>query len=187
MFSYTHPAADTSVFVLVDMQEKLLAAMEQDTAARIVTRHKIMLGVAKELQIPVIITEQYPKGLGRTAPELSGLFREGWPLIEKTSFSCFGESNFRKEIERRHFKSMILMGIETHVCIQQTAIDALSRGFQVFLPADAVCSRNEKDMSLSLEFMRCLDIYVTSTESVIFSILRDASHPSFRKISALLK
>ncbi len=187
MLSYVHPGIDTTVLVLVDMQERLLAAMDKVIAEGIVSRQKILLGAARELQIPVIVTEQYPKGLGKTIAELSSLFQEGWPVVEKTSFSCFGELNFRKEIERRHFKSMVLMGIETHVCIQQTAIDAQNRGFQVFLPADGVCSRKIPDMSISLELMRSLGIYVTSSESVIFSLLKDAAHPSFKKVSSLLK
>lgn len=187
MFSFTHPASESTVFVLVDMQERLLGAMDKADASRIISRQKIMLNAARELQIPLIITEQYPKGLGRTVAELTSQVQEGTPLVEKTSFSCFGEVSFRKEIERRHFKSMVLMGIEAHVCIQQTALDGLARGFQVFLPADTVASRNSNDLSVSIELMRQLDVFVTSSESILFSILRDASHPSFKKISALLK
>ncbi|HCE43069.1 MAG TPA: hydrolase [Lentisphaeria bacterium] len=186
MFSYNHPTPETSIFVLVDMQEKLLAAMDRADISRIISRQKIMLNAARELQIPVIVTEQYPKGLGRTTAELYTLV-EGCPLIEKTSFSCFGELVFRKEIERRHFKSMILMGIETHVCIQQTAIDAMKRGFQVFLPVDTLNSRNAVDASASLELMRHMDIYASTSESILFSLLQDASHPTFKKISTLLK
>jgi len=187
MFSYTHPSPETSVFVVVDMQEKLVAAMDGQEASRMISRQKIMLAAARELQIPVIVTEQYPKGLGRTVADMASLLHEGIPHIEKTSFSCFGEIAFRKEIERRHFKSLVLMGMETHVCIQQTAIDALSRGFQVFLPIDTVCSRNSLDSSISIDLMRQLDIYVTSSESLLFSLLRDASHPAFKKIVSLLK
>jgi nicotinamidase-related amidase len=186
MFSFAHPTADTSVLILVDMQERLLAAMDKSDTAQVIARQKVMLNAARELQIPVIVTEQYPKGLGKTIPELSALV-EGCPLIEKTSFSCFGELNFRKEIERRHFKSMVLMGIETHVCIQQTAIDALKRGFQVFLPVDAVKSRNASDSSVSLDLMARMDIYVSTSESILFSLLQDASHPAFKKVVALLK
>jgi len=187
MLSYTHPTPDTSVFILVDMQEKLLAPMDKSDTARIIARQKIMLNAARELQIPVIVTEQYPRGLGKTSHELFSLVQEGGPLIEKTSFSCFGELKFRKEIERRHFRSMILMGIETHVCIQQTSIDAMKRGFQVFLPVDTLNSRNSSDAAVSLDLMRRMDIYATSSESILFSLLQDASHPAFKKVVSLLK
>ena len=151
MFSYTYPTTETTAFLLIDMQEKLLASMEQSTAEKIQVRQKIMLHAAKELNIPVIITEQYPKGLGKTVSGLSELFKEEWPVFDKTSFSCFGDVDFRMAIEKQHFKSLVLMGVETHVCIQQTAIDALARGFQVFVIADAVSSKRQSDAAISFD------------------------------------
>ena len=187
MFPYTHPTIESTAFLLIDMQEKLLASMNPVDTEKILVRQKIMLNAAKELNMPVLITEQYSKGLGKTVSGLSGLFKEDWPVFDKTSFSCFGDVNFRREIERKPFKSLVLMGVEAHVCIQQTAIDALARGFQVFLIADAVNSKRQSDVAISIDFMRGLDIYVTSSESLIFSLLRDASHPLFKKVSSLLK
>ncbi|MFA6566715.1 MAG: isochorismatase family protein [Victivallales bacterium] len=187
MSSYTHPTIETTAFLLIDMQEKLLAAMNPLDTEKILVRQKIMLNAAKELDMPVIITEQYTKGLGKTVSGLSVLFKEEWPVFDKTSFSCFGDINFRREIERRPFKSLVLMGVETHVCIQQTAIDALARGFQVFLIADAVNSKRRDDAAISIDFMRGADVCVTSSESLIFSLLKDASHPSFKKVVSFLK
>jgi nicotinamidase-related amidase len=185
--SFTCPTIENTAFLLIDMQEKLLAAMNPLDVDKILIRQKILLNTAKELNIPVIITEQYPKGLGKTVSGLSALFNEGWPVFEKTSFSCFGDVNFRREIERRPFRSLVLMGVETHVCIQQTAIDALAGGFQVFLIADAVNSRRPDDAAISIDFMRMMDVAVTSSESLIFSLLKDASHPSFKRVVSLLK
>ena len=187
MFPYTHPTLESTAFLLIDMQEKLLASMNPLDTEKILGRQKIMLNAAKELNMLVLITEQYSKGLGKTVSGLSELFKEDWPVFDKTSFSCFGDVNFRREIERKPFKSLVLMGVETHVCIQQTAIDALARGFQVFLIADAVNSKRQVDAVISIDFMRGLDIYVTSSESLIFSLLRDASHPLFKKVVSLLK
>ena len=187
MFSYTHPTIETTAFLLIDMQEKLLAAMNPPDTEKILIRQKIMLNAAKEFNLPVIITEQYPKGLGKTVSGLSMLFREEWPVLDKTSFSCFGDIGFRREVERRPLKSLVLMGVETHVCIQQTAIDALARGFQVFLVSDAVNSRKQDDSQISIDFMRDMNVHVTSSESLIFSLLKDASHPLFKKVVSLLK
>lgn len=187
MPSYTHPTIETTAFLLIDMQEKLIASMSSLDAGKILVRQKIMLNAAKELNMPVIITEQYSKGLGKTVSELSVHFKEEWPIFDKTSFSCFGDIAFRGEIEKKTLRSLVLMGLETHVCIQQTAIDALARGFQVFLLADAVISKRQNDAEVSIDFMREMDVCVTSSESLIFSLLRDASHPSFKKVVSLLK
>ena len=187
MFSYTHPTIETTSFLLIDMQDKLLAAMDHLDTEKILIRQKIMLNVAKELNIPTIVTEQYSKGLGKTVPALSVLFKEEWPVLDKKSFSCFGDINFRREIERKPCKSLVLMGVETHVCIQQTAIDALTRGFQVFLIADAVSSRRQNDAALAIDFMRGINVHVTSSESLIFSLLKDAVHPAFKKVVSFLK
>jgi len=187
MSSYAHPTSESSVFLLIDMQEKLLAAMNPLDTGNILCRQKIILAAAKELNIPVIITEQYPKGLGKTVSELSTAFTDEWPVFDKTSFSCFGDVNFRTEMGKRPIKSLFLMGVETHVCIQQTAVDALSRGFQVFLIADAVNSRKRNDAELAIDFMRGIDVSVTTSEAIIFSLLKDATHPSFKKVASLLK
>ncbi len=187
MFSYTHPTIETISFLLIDMQEKLLAAMDPLDTEKILIRQKIMLNLAKELNIPVIVTEQYSKGLGKTVSDLAVLFKEEWAVLDKTSFSCFGDINFRREIERKPCKSLVLMGVETHVCIQQTAVDALARGFQVFLIADAVNSRRQDDAALAIDFMRGVNVHVTSSESLIFSLLKDADHPAFKKVVSLLK
>ncbi|MEI6424371.1 MAG: isochorismatase family protein [Lentisphaerota bacterium] len=178
---------ESSVFLLIDMQEKLLAAMNPLDTGKILGRQRIMLEAAKELAVPVIITEQYSKGLGKTVSEIAAAFTDEWPVFDKTSFSCFGDVNFRREMEKRPFKSLFLMGVETHVCIQQTAIDALARGFQVFLIADAVNSRKQDDAVISIDFMRGMDVCVTTSESIIFSLLKDATHPSFKKLVSLLK
>lgn len=187
MSSYFHPMVESSVFLLIDMQEKLLAAMNPLDTGKILSRQRIMLEAAKELAVPVIITEQYSKGLGKTVSGIATAFKDEWPVFDKTSFSCFGDLNFRREMEKMPFKSLFLMGVETHVCIQQTATDALARGFQVFLVADAVNSRKQDDAVLAIDFMRAMGVCVTTTESIIFSLLKDATHPSFKKVASLLK
>ena len=187
MHSYSYPSPDDTAFILIDMQEKLLASMNTAEAGKIIAWQKILLNTASELNIPVIVTEQYPNGLGRTIPELSGLFKTEWPIYDKTSFSCFGDVKFRMEILKRHIRTLVLIGVEAHVCVQQTAVDALEKGFQVIAIADAVNSRRQNDFSVSLDFMRSLGVHVMNSESLIFSLLRDSAHPSFRKISAWLK
>ncbi len=179
------PDAAGTALILVDIQEKLLPAISSHED--IVRRQKILVGAAKNLPLHVIVTEQYPKGLGRTVPEISSLFDPAWPLIEKTSFSCFGEPAFRTLLKASPFKSLIVAGIETHVCIQQTVLDALDDGYRVFVPEDAVGSRKEPEKAAALRLLARRGAAVTSVESVLFMLMRDSRHPAFKAISALIK
>ncbi|OGV56326.1 MAG: hypothetical protein A2017_14540 [Lentisphaerae bacterium GWF2_44_16] len=179
------PDIGSTVFVLIDMQEKFVPAIP--SIATIIPRQKLLLNAARELGVRVAVTEQYPKGLGNTISELKDLLAPSWPLIEKTSFSCFGAPEFRKVIAQFPVKSIVLMGVETHVCVLQTALDALSRDCDVFIASDAVSSRNDIDRDAAFSLMKQNKINVTTSEALIFMLLRDASHPSFRAISKMLR
>lgn len=179
------PDINSTVLVLIDMQEKLVPAVSSATA--VIPRQKLLLNAARELGVRVIITEQYPKGLGNTLTELKELFDPSWPLIEKTSFSCFGAPEFRKILTHAPVNSIILAGIEAHVCVMQTAIDALSRNCAVFIASDAVASRNGVDRDMAFSLMKQNEISITTVEALLFMLLKDASHPSFRAISKMLR
>ena len=133
------------------------------------------------------MTEQYPKGLGNTIDELKCLLAKNTPIIPKTSFSCCGESAFRTAIKAKSRKTLIVCGIEAHVCVQQTVLDLLAEGYEVIIPADAITSRNNENYQLALDSMRQAGAFVTSSEAVIFKLLGDAKHPDFRTISKLIK
>ncbi len=171
------------VLIVVDVQEKLLPLVHgwRSVLVNIVK----LVKAAKILRIPIVATEQYPKGLGRMVKELSELL-EAQPL-EKTTFSCFGAPGFEEEIRRLSARELIIAGIEAHVCILQTALDALRRGYRVVVPADAVGSRRELDWRIALERMRAWGVDVVTAEMLIFELLRDAARPEFKDILKLVK
>lgn len=170
--------------VIVDMQEKLLPAMADGAA--VLRQHGILLQGAQALKLPVLATEQYPKGLGFTVPELKPLLNPE-TTYEKTSFSCFGSAPFADYFRLGGAKQLVVAGIETHVCVQQTVLDALERGLEVFILADAVASRNPANRDTALALMRNAGAVITSTESFLFECLRGAAHPEFRTISKLVR
>ena len=174
-----------SCLVLIDMQEKLQKAMSN--VSKCIENQELLLKSAAILGIDSIVTEQYPKGLGNTIDELKCLLPENTPVIEKTSFSCFGESAFRTVLKSKKRKTLIVCGIEAHVCVQQTVLDLLAEGYKVVIPADALASRNDDNYRLALETMRHAGAFVTSSEAIIFMLLGDAKHPDFRSISKLIK
>ncbi len=180
------PSPESTALVVVDIQERLVKAMDKSQISAAIGRCDILIQAALKLAIPVVVTEQYPKGLGPTVEDLKSHL-PSCETFEKTSFSCFGCAAFAKRIKALETEHIVICGIETHVCVQQTAFDAAALGMEVFIPADAVCSRNSQNKETSLRLMLAKGISVTSTESLIFSILRDSSHPSFREISRILK
>ena len=179
------PKLASTALVLVDVQEKLIGAMAEGPA--ICERMKIMLQAAGLLKLDVIVTEQYPRGLGNTVTELSELTPEKTPVIEKTTFSCLEEPKFNKAIQRKPYKTLVLMGIEGHVCVLQTALDALNKGFEVIILADTVSSRRTENCQLALAQLQQAGAAVLPTESILFMLMRDAKHPAFREISKLIR
>ena len=180
-----YPDTNTAALLLIDMQEKLVKAMSADT--QYIVRQKIMLEAAAVIGLDTIITEQYPQGLGHTLPELSALFKPGWPVIEKKSFSCFGEPQFTGSLKSKARKSIAVMGIEAHVCVQQTVLDALNQGYQVFILEDTLSSRKPSDMQTGLNLLRDHGAVITTVESYLFMLMKTADHPGFRQIAKLIK
>lgn len=181
-----HINADTTALVVVDVQERLVAATAELLTPRL-SKINLLLRAAAAINLDVIVTEQYPKGLGSTLPELKELFAPSWPVIEKTSFSCFGEEKFRDALKSKKRQTVALLGIECHVCVQQTAFDLLADGYDVILLVDAVASRKSEDMLTAIELMRSQGVKVTTAESFLFALLGGAKHPGFKAVSALVK
>lgn len=172
------------VLIVVDVQEKFRPVVfEFDRVVRSV--RKLVEGF-RILNLPVVVTEQYPQGLGRTVPELQeslGVFKP----VEKTSFSCFGDSGFDRELERLGKKTVVLAGIEAHVCILKTALDALMRGLAVHVPVDCVSSIHESDCRIAVERYRQAGVFLASSEMLLFQLIDDSKVPEFRKISELVR
>jgi nicotinamidase-related amidase len=174
------------VLVVTDVQDRLFGAMDAERRDEMVRNLKILLLAARRLGTPVVVTEQYPKGLGRTLPELRVLLGE-IPALEKTAFSACGAAGFAERLRELDAGPVILTGVEAHVCVLLTALDLLGRGLHVSIVADAVCSRRAATMDLGLAQARQAGAVVTSTETVVFQLLGSSDTDAFRELSKLLR
>jgi nicotinamidase-related amidase len=177
-----------SQLLIIDAQERLAAVMPQDDLTVTVANINRLIAAAQVLDIPIISTEQYPKGLGKTVERI----REKLPVTaaptEKTCFSCCTAPGFERALTNEpKRKQLILAGMEAHICIVQTASGLQRWGYQVFVVADAICSRSPANRTNALERMRHSGIHVTNTESVAFEWVGDSSHERFREISRMFK
>lgn len=173
-----------SQLVIIDMQTKLSNVMT-DRIADVLKNCAILLQSAALLEIPTIFTEQYPKGLGSTLPELSQ-YMGGKKAVEKTAFSCCGEPAFNRQLLGDH-QQVILAGMEAHICVLQTALDLLAQGKAVFVLEDAVISRDSENKRNSLNRMREAGVIISNTESLVFEWLGVAEGDAFKKISQLVR
>jgi nicotinamidase-related amidase len=178
--------ATRSLLVVIDVQERLCAAMDQEVLAQLVRNAGILLDGAAELSVPVLFTEQYVKGLGQTLAELKGKAPAA-ACHEKLSFSCCGNQEFVRQIKESGRTQIVICGMETHVCVLQTVIDLLNDGFNVHLVKDAVMSRSNDNRQTAIEAMMQAGAVPTSTESVVFQWLKVAGTDSFKKVSKLVK
>ena len=174
------------VLVIVDVQERLFNAMDAARRDEMVKNLKVLLAAARRLGVPVLLTEQYPKGLGRTLPELKALLEDTAP-IEKTAFSCCGAAGFTARLRELAPDRVLLAGMEAHVCVLLTALDLLGQGVPVSVVADAVCSRTAANLELGLAQARQAGAVVTATETVVFQLLGGADTDAFRELSKLLR
>lgn len=169
----------------VDLQEKLVPA--QSRPDELLKRVGILLGGARALELPVIAAQQYPKGLGLIVPEVKELFPENAFIADKVTFSCFGTPEFIDAAKKLQRKQMILIGVETHVCVLQTALDAQKLGYQVFLVEDCTDSRHESDRAAGIFLMRESGVRIVTSEMLLFMLMHDSKHPAFKTISKLIR
>jgi nicotinamidase-related amidase len=170
--------------VVVDIQERLLPAMfEKERVLRNAIR--LMQGAAI-LGVPVFATEQYPKGLGASVPEIANGVA-GTPFFPKTTFSALGAEGFTEALRARQVSQAILCGLEAHVCVSQTCLDFLEQGLEVFVAADAVSSRTPENMQYGLQRMREAGAIIVSTEMALFELLEKAGTEEFKKVQAWIK
>ena len=173
-----------SQLVIVDMQTKLSSVMP-DHIAGVIKNCAILLQSAALLEIPTIFTEQYPKGLGPTLSELSP-YAAGKKAVEKTAFSCCRDPAFNRQLLGDHTQ-VILAGMESHICVLQTALDLIAQGKTVFVLEDAVISRNPENKRNALNRMREAGVIISNTESLVFEWLGVAEGDAFKKISQLVR
>ena len=173
---------DNSVLLVIDVQDKLLAKMPG--AAELVRNVAFLLDAAKLLGVPVRATEQYPKGLGPTAAEVARRLPQ--PAAAKTAFSCCGAGTLLEELEMLQRPNVVVAGMETHVCVLQTALDLLEAGLNVFLPVDSVAARFAADHAAAVRRLEAAGAVPVTAEAVAFEWTRDSAHPQFKAISGLV-
>ena len=177
--------ADNAIVVVVDLQDGFRAPIFEFD--KIVARTSIVVQAAKLLNLPVLVTEQYPQKLGSTVSEIKSVLPDGVAIVDKTAFSCCGASVFSEQLERRRRKQVILCGIETHVCMSQTAHDLLARGYQVHVLEDCASSRTPQNREIGLAKMRRSGALPSSSEMALFELMADSKHEHFRAISKMVK
>lgn len=177
--------SNNSVLCLIDIQPRLLSAMDQDEQATLINNSAKLIQASQQLELPCLISEQYPSGLGNSHPELLEL-ATGTPVIEKTVFSCYSCDDWREQLQTTQRKQLILAGIEAHICILQTALESHAAGFEVFVVEDAIASRSFNNKFNAIARLRAAGVQITNTESVLFEWLQDAKHPKFKSISKLI-
>ena len=178
--------AGESVLVVIDVQERLCKAMDEKVLKQLVNNNNVLIEAAKELEIPVLVTEQYVKGLGATLDELASGLKNA-PRYEKMSFSCCGNSEFVDALRSTGRRQVIITGMETHVCVLQTVIELLDAGYTIHLVRDAVMSRSKQNWMAAIELMQQAGALATVTESVLFQWLKVAGTESFKKLSKLVR
>ncbi|MEM6855739.1 MAG: hydrolase [Planctomycetota bacterium] len=173
-----------SAVLLVDLQEKLLPVMHEKTTVE--RRAGRLIQGANVLGVPVLLTEQYPKGLGRTVGSIARQLDAAVCTDEKTRFSACSESVIRL-LEKFETKSVVVAGIETHVCVLQTCLDLLERGYTVALCVDAVSSRRPIDKKAAVDRMIQAGVLPTTVEAVLFELMGDANSPKFRELRSIIQ
>lgn len=170
--------------VIIDIQERLLPVMEGKD--QVLKSSQVLVQGLQELNVPLLVTQQYTKGLGETVSELSTLI-DNFSPIEKTSFSCYDEPAFVEALEETGKQNVIIAGIEAHVCVLQTAIDLKEAGYNPIVVVNAVSSRSELDYQIALERFKLEGIVLATYESILFELTKGAKAPEFRTISKLVK
>jgi nicotinamidase-related amidase len=175
---------ENTVLVIIDVQEKLSRLMH-DRERTIENMQKLIRGI-QALNIPIIMNEQYPQGLGKTIPEIAELLPEIQPL-PKVHFSCYDNEDFVKALKASGRKQVLITGIETHVCVYQTAVDLVRANYEVYVVADTVASRIPENKTIGLNLMSSNGAVITSMETVLFELLKIAKGEQFKAISQIVR
>jgi len=182
MDKFTLNREDT-VLLVIDIQEKLVPVMKYKD--QVINNNKILISAAKEMKFPVIATEQYPKGLGQTVPELFELI-DNENIFAKNSFTAYTDE-VKKTLMALGKKKVLITGMETHICVFQTTRDLINDGYQVYLVKDAVASRTKNNFINGIELIQSLGAVITNTETAVFDLLKISGTPEFKTMSKLIK
>lgn len=175
---------NNAILFVIDIQEKLVNMLKEDYVSQPAF---ILAKTAKTLGIPVIITEQYPKGLGETIECIKAEVPDNAMYFEKVTFNALDTEGIESAISNMKKKQIILCGIEAHICVMQTALDFLTKGYEVFVVKDACASRKKSEFKLSMKRLETAGAVIVSSEMVLFELLKSAKHPNFKELQSLIK
>jgi nicotinamidase-related amidase len=178
-------APENTLLLVIDMQERLQPLIADD--ARVRRQAAALAEGARLLDVPVFVTEQYPKGLGHTVPELRSAVDAAGGVLEKTAFSCAADESIAARIRAAGRPNVVLAGIEAHICVLQTALDLLGAGYSVFVAEDAVGSRTPENKESGLARIRRHGGEPANVEMVLFELMGTKEHPQFKAVQALIK
>ena len=174
-----------AVLVLIDLQEAYRPVLHGWD--RVCEASTLLVRGTALLDIPLLVTEQYPRGLGHTAPEVAAHFRPGQAVIEKLALSCCGAAGFLDALVATGRTQVLIAGIETHACVSQTVHDLLAAGYEVHVARDATSSRRPEDAAVAWERMHAAGMLATTAEQALLELVRTAEAPEFRPLQRLLK
>lgn len=177
--------ADDAVLLVIDMQERLQPQIHGD--ARLRQRAAALAAGMRLLDVPVVVTEQYPKGLGRTVPELQEAATAAGGPLEKTSFACGDDPGVRARLDALGRRTVLLAGVEAHICVLQTALGLQEAGYRVQVVEDAVGSRSAEDKATGLARLRMSGVEPSTVEMALFEVMGGSRHPRFKDVQALIK
>uniref|UniRef100_UPI0040276912 isochorismatase family protein n=1 Tax=Candidatus Scatousia sp. TaxID=3085663 RepID=UPI0040276912 len=177
-------SAENSLVMIIDIQERLVSALDKDI---VVSKAIKIASAAKSLGIPVLVTEQYPKGLGNTVPQLKEVLPANAEIVEKTSFNALLEDGMAEKIASYGKKQIVLFGIETHICVHQTAAALLEAGYEVYIIKDACASRSKYEFKQGIDIMHQNGAKISCVEIALFEWLKGAKNPKFKEVQALIK
>ncbi|MBN2038595.1 MAG: hydrolase [Spirochaetes bacterium] len=174
---------EKTAFIQIDIQDKFRPAIFE--MGTVIKNAGILARASEILNIPLIATEQYPEGLGKSIADVG--LPEKTEIIKKIHFSCFGNKEFYDRVMELRLKSLILYGVEAHVCLLKTALDGLKYNFEIYLAADAVSSRTPENKAFAIERMRQAGVFIVTTEMILFQMLEYSGTEEFKAISKLIK
>ncbi len=178
--------ADTSCLLVIDMQERLVPAMQ--APARTIRNARILIRAAQELAVPVLLTEQYPKGLGAPVPELArAAAAANAAILPKMHFSCMEDRGFAAAFKATGRRQAVIAGMEAHICVMQTAVSLMDQGYEVFVVTDATSSRTLESEKACLDRLQASGAGIVTTEMVVFEWLGRAGTPAFKALLPLIK
>ena len=175
---------NNTALLIIDIQEKLINV--SFNKEQILKNSVILSTAGKILNLPLLVTEQYPKGLGATIPEIKTANQDG-KYYEKVDFNALTDENLLSNLKQLQKKQIILFGIETHICVHQTAYALIKNGFDVIIARDACGSRKEEEYLFALEQMKNYGAHLKTTEMVLFELIKSSKHPKFKEVQALIK